>query len=242
MRSTRVFAVIHEHARSVVRYAKLRGLMATFEARADGTSIDLSGPLALFHETTKYGHALAGFLGALAVTPGWWLRAQVNLHGDRYVLQLDATAPMARAHALPRQADSEVERRLVIDLRRLRSGWELAREDTVVRVGQRLFFPDFTLIAPDRRTRVLVEIVGYWDPDYLARKTEALAAVDAPIIVCVDERHAVGPLAPRHDILAYRNGRVDVAALISAAERLMLRFDHVGSLDSPRARAPDPTS
>jgi len=220
MRSTRIVALVKEHARSAVRYAKLRGLMATFEARDEGTVIELSGPLALFHETTKYGHALAGFLAALAVTPAWSLRAELLLRGERHELVLDATAPLPRTHALPAAADSEVERRLAIDLRRLRSGWEISREDTVVRVGRRLFFPDFTLVAPEGRARVLVEIVGYWDPDYLAKKIEALAAVRTPIVVCVDERHATGALAPRHDVLAYRKGRVDAAALVAAAERL----------------------
>jgi predicted nuclease of restriction endonuclease-like RecB superfamily len=217
-----VVAVVREHARSVIRYAKLHGLMVTFESCDDGgTRIDLSGPLSLFHETTKYGHALAGFLATLATTPAWSLRAQAILRGDRYILELDATAPLPRTHALPARADSEVERRLAIDLRRLRSGWELAREDTVLRVGKRLFFPDFTLVAPEGRGRVLVEIVGYWDPTYLARKVEALAAVTAPIVVCVDERHATGALAARDEVLAYRKGRVDARALVAAAERLV---------------------
>ena len=220
MRSTRVVALVHEQARSVVRYAKLHGLMATFEAHEQGTVVDLSGPLSLFHETTKYGHALAGFLAALAVTPAWKLRAKLILRGERHELVLDATAPLPRTHALPATSDSEVERRLAIDLRRLRSQWAIAREDTVVNVGRRLFFPDFTLIAPERGARVLVEIVGYWDPDYLAKKVEALAAVKTPILVCVDERHATGALAPRPGVLAYRKGRVDASALIAAAETL----------------------
>jgi predicted nuclease of restriction endonuclease-like RecB superfamily len=221
MRSTRAVAVVHEHTRSVVRYAKLHGLMATFEACEDGTRIDLSGPLSLFHETTKYGRALAGFLATLATTPAWSLRAEVILRGDRHLLELDASAPLPRTHALPARSDSEVERRLALDVRRLRSGWELLREDTVVRVGKRLFFPDFTLVAPEGRGRgrVLVEIVGYWDPTYLARKVEALAAVTAPIIVCVDERHATGALAPRDGVLAYRRGRIDAPMLLAAAQR-----------------------
>jgi uncharacterized protein len=218
LRSTEVHAVMRAHARSVVRYAKLHGLMATFESQEDAVSMALSGPLALFHETTKYGRALAGILPSLAATPGWSLRARVLLHGESHVLALDASAPLPRTHALPATSDSLVEKQLAKDLRRARSGWELVREDTVVRVGRRLFFPDFTLVAPGGRGRVLVEIVGYWDPTYLANKVDALAAVDTPIIVCVDERHATGALSPGPRVLPYRGNRVDAAALVRAAD------------------------
>jgi predicted nuclease of restriction endonuclease-like RecB superfamily len=111
-----------------------------------------------------------------------------------------------------------VERRLAADMRRLNAGWELAREDTVVRVGTRLFYPDFTLVSA--RGRVLVEVVGYWTPEYLASKAEALRAVEGPIVVCVDERHAQGELSPRRGILIYR-GRIDAATLVAEAERML---------------------
>ncbi len=218
MRSFEVVAQIRANARRAVGYAKLHGLMATFESHDQGTKVTLSGPLALFHETTKYGRALAGFLPALAVTPAWSLAAQILLGGRRHELVLDATAPLPRTHALPASSDSGVERRLAVDIRRLASGWELAREDTVVRVGSRLFYPDFTLVSA--RGRVLVEVVGYWTPEYLASKAEALRAVDVPLVVCVDERHARGDLSPRPGILAYR-GRVDASALVAEAERML---------------------
>jgi predicted nuclease of restriction endonuclease-like RecB superfamily len=218
MRSFEVVAEVRASARRVVGYAKLHGLMATFESLDDGTKVTLSGPLALFHETTKYGRALAGFLPALAVTPAWSLAAQILLGGRRHELALDATAPLPRTHALPASSDSGVERRLAVDIRRLASGWELAREDTVVRVGSRLFYPDFTLVSA--RGRVLVEVVGYWTPEYLASKAEALRAVEVPMVVCVDERHARGDLSPRPGVLAYR-GRVDASALVAEAERML---------------------
>ena len=234
MRSRRVVALVRAHARSVVRYAKLTGLMATFEGLADGTLMTFSGALSLFHETTKYGRALAGILPSLAATADRALRADVVLRGERYSLELDATAPLPLLHALPKPTDSAVERRLVNDVRRLCSGWELAREDTVVRVGARLFFPDFTLRAPDDRGRVLLEIVGYWDPVYLANKVEALAAVETPIVVCVDERHASGALSPGPNVLSYRAGRVDAVALLAAAERALERARVKGAPPPPR--------
>jgi predicted nuclease of restriction endonuclease-like RecB superfamily len=205
---------VREHARHVVGYAKLRGLMASFEQRDEGVNVALSGPLALFHDTIKYGRALAGVLPTLATTTDWKARASIVLDGRSLVLDLDATSPIGRTHALPRRTDSAVERRLVRDLRAAPGGWTIVREDTVVRVGRRLFYPDFTLASS--AGRVLVEVVGYWTPEYLASKIEALAAVDVPIVVCVDERHANGPLEKRRGVITFRE-RVDVAELLDAA-------------------------
>jgi predicted nuclease of restriction endonuclease-like RecB superfamily len=67
---------------------------------------------------------------------------------------------------------------------------------------------------------VLVEVVGYWTPEYLASKAEALRAVEAPMVVCVDERHARGELSPRRGILTYR-GRIDAATLVAEADRML---------------------
>ena len=81
-----------------------------------------------------------------------------------------------------------------------------------------LFYPDFTLVSA--RGRVLVEVVGYWTPEYLASKAEGLRAVEVPMVVCVDELHACGDLSPRSGVLAYR-GRVDASALVAEAERML---------------------
>lgn len=52
---------------------------------------------------------------------------------------------------------------------------------------------------------------------------------EVPMVVCVDVRHAPGDLSPRPGLLAYR-GRVDAAALVAEAERML----------GPESRAPDP--
>jgi predicted nuclease of restriction endonuclease-like RecB superfamily len=229
LRASKVVAVLPGDVRGVVRYAKAHGLMATFESHEQGTCMRLSGPLSLFHETTKYGHSLAGLLGALAATPTWSLRARVVVRGVPLDLELDATAPISIPHpdvAVGGGAESgersPVERRLANDLRRLRSGWRLEHDESVLHVDRRLFFPDFALVAPSGGGRVLVEVVRYWDPVYLKDKVDALARARAPIIVCIDERHATGSLTPRHDILPYRRGRIDAAALVALAEQMLV--------------------
>ena len=50
--------------------------------------------------------------------------------------------------------------------------WELAREDEVIVVGDTVMIPDFSFTHRKDRRRALLEIVGYWHPDYLRRKLE----------------------------------------------------------------------
>jgi predicted nuclease of restriction endonuclease-like RecB superfamily len=216
-RSTEVTAVVRANLRSVVRFAKLMRLMVAFDEAADGaTRVTVSGPLALFHDTLKYGRALAAWFPSVVSTPGWSVAARILLGGDPCRLLLDATAPIPPVHALPSSHDSRLEAWLERDLRALSSPWRLVRESSVVRQGARLCFPDFTLVSD--LGRVLVEVVGYWTRDYLARKAALLAAVDVPIVLCVDASHA-GEDFPEDPRIVRFERRIDAAAVIAAGER-----------------------
>jgi predicted nuclease of restriction endonuclease-like RecB superfamily len=48
--------------------------------------------------------------------------------------------------------------------------WELAREDELIVVGDTVMIPDFSLTHRKDGRRVLIEIVGFWHPQYLRRK------------------------------------------------------------------------
>jgi predicted nuclease of restriction endonuclease-like RecB superfamily len=48
----------------------------------------------------------------------------------------------------------------------------LAREDEVIVVGDTVMIPDFSFTHRKDGRRALLEIVGYWHPDYLRRKLE----------------------------------------------------------------------
>jgi predicted nuclease of restriction endonuclease-like RecB superfamily len=180
VRSAEVVAVVREHARRVVGQAKLLGLMVVCgEDAARAVVLRLSGPLALFHDTLKYGRALASWFPALVATTGWSLSARVLLRGETLRLDLDASAPVARTHALPRAFDSKLEAALERDLRRLGSPWRIERESAVLRAERQLFYPDFALVSGD--DRVLVEVVGFWTPEYLAAKARMLDAARATV-------------------------------------------------------------
>lgn len=217
-RSEEVVVRAGAHARSVYRLAKLRRLICTAQADPAGARVHVSGPLSLFHRTTKYGGALASFVPALVSTPTWSLEARCIVKGQRLLFRADGSLPLGRAHALPRVHDSEVERRLDRDLRKLARGWSLSREADVVQVADRLFFPDFTLVRG--ADRVLVEVVGFYTREYLAKKLEALRSVTLPIIVLVDQDLACDDAEIAADVVIRYRRRPDAAQVVAAAEAL----------------------
>lgn len=48
--------------------------------------------------------------------------------------------------------------------------WQLAREDELILVGDTVMIPDFSLTHRKDGRRALLEIVGFWQPDYLRHK------------------------------------------------------------------------
>jgi uncharacterized protein len=225
VRATELAVLARSHVRSIVRFAKLRRLLCTYEAMGDALRISLSGPLSILRQTTKYGHALAGFVPAAVATPGWTIEAQCTLGRESGRLRASAADPIASTHVLPRDFDSTVERHLARDIKRLATGWQLTRESEAVRAAGRVFFPDFTLSREGER-RILVEIVGYYTPEYLASKLRVLREAGLErIILCVDETLSCDDAEfSASEVLRYRR-RVDAAALIAAAERIVGRSE-----------------
>jgi hypothetical protein len=221
LRASRVVVHVPELARAVVRYAKLQGLLAAFAQRGDGTmSIALSGPLALFHNTLKYGRALARFFPAVAAVQGYEILAACRV-GDRDLrLRVAAGDPVERTHRLPRDHDSAVERAFLRDMRRVESSWTIARESVVLRAGAHLCFPDFTLTGP--RGRVLLEIVGFYTDEYIAQKKRIVEAARAdPLLLCIDDSLDCGEAAASAGVGVVRyHRRVDVAQALAVAELL----------------------
>ena len=84
--------------------------------------------------------------------------------------------------------DSAWERSLATDFRKRfgaeRGEWKLLRETTPVDVGGELFLPDFTLRHADGR-EALVEIVGFWTPEYLDTKVRKIKAAGLENLVLV---------------------------------------------------------
>lgn len=231
-------------SRSVVRFAKLARLIVlvreaaspaaehapghTASLDADSrqlphATLEISGPLSLLRPTRKYGHALARFLPALMPVPDWRLSATCVVGKRRGELVLQSGQASIASHRPPRAFDSKVEERLYRDLLARPGPWRMEREPLPLRAGEHLIFPDFGLTHADGR-RVLVEVIGFWHPEYLRRKLDGLRlAQRADLLLCVDETLAIGSTElPGERTLRYRK-RIDATALLALAERVAKR-------------------
>ena len=70
--------------------------------------------------------------------------------------------------------DSQLEAGLAAEFEAKYGGarrqWELAREDELILLGDTVMIPDFSFTHRKDGRRALLEIVGFWHPDYLRRK------------------------------------------------------------------------
>ena len=205
------------NARALVRHAKLRGLICTVARRGqpEKTVLDLSGPLSLFRRTLLYGRALGGLVPQLAWCQSFRLQAVCALQGRSLVLELRSGDPIFPSPE-PRAYDSRLEERFARDFRRTAPGWDVVREPEPVAAGDALVFPDFALqhrLDPSRRW--LLEIVGFWTPEYLARKLASYRAAGlSNLILCIDEeRNCAEQELPAGALVLRFRRRVDATAV-----------------------------
>ncbi len=215
-RATGVTLEVEGNARALVRTAKLRGLICTVSGTSCGdTVLEVSGPLALFRRTILYGRALGALVPHLAWCPRFRLRAACLLEERLVDLHLGTGDPILPADP-PRQYDSQIEERFARDFRKLAPDWDVLREPEPVVSGNRLVFPDFALQhRHDAARRWLLEIVGYWTPDYVRRKLALYREARVPnLILCIDEARACdeGSLPTGALIVRFRR-RVDAVAV-----------------------------
>jgi len=218
-RATAVTVEIEGNTRLLVRHAKWRGLICTIAERSGTTAatLEISGPFALFRNTRLYGRALGELVPLLAWCPRFRLRAACDFEGRRLALQLGTGDPIFPA-AAPRQYDSQLEERFARDFRRRAPHWDVLREpEPIAADNDTLIFPDFALQhRSDPTRRWLLEIVGFWTPDYLARKLEQYRkARIANLVLCIDERRncADADLPPGALVVRFRR-RLDPAAVL----------------------------
>jgi predicted nuclease of restriction endonuclease-like RecB superfamily len=145
----------------------------------DGYRFVLDGPNSVLRRTRAYGVDFARFLAALVRLRGWRLQAEIELRRGWRPLAFTLTSAdgLGRGGAPPPEFDSELEAALGRKFGRERGGWRALREAAVLDLGRgSLLVPDFVFRHEDG-TEVVLEIVGYWTPEYLADKLRRLSAV-----------------------------------------------------------------
>lgn len=174
----------------ILRYAKLAGLMHTISETKNGYRIELDGPSSILRQTHRYGASMAKFLPGLLSCKGWEMTACMRSRSGRNssgpILELSDRSGLRSPVANPSRVDSELERVWMEGWGQgAHRGWSLVREGEILVRGQRVFIPDF-LIIHERGARVLLEIAGFWTPEYIQHKSESLQLfADIPILVAI---------------------------------------------------------
>jgi predicted nuclease of restriction endonuclease-like RecB superfamily len=167
------------------RYLKLFKLMFWASPRPDGGyHVELDGPISPFvQSTTRYGRQFAAFLPALLLGERWQMEAEVRLpqlSNEPLAYRLDHTTPLRTHFKRSGFFDSQLEADFAAEFETKfgsrRGQWELTREDEVILLGDTVMIPDFALTHRKDGRRAVIEIVGFWHPEYLRRKVEKVRA------------------------------------------------------------------
>jgi len=173
---------VHSSYKDLWKYMKLFKLMFEIQSQQDGYLIDLDGPISPFvHATTRYGRQFAAFLPALLLCEQWRMVAAVHpAQMGTTTYRLDHTSALQthfkQSGAFDSRLEADFAREFEEKFGNKRGQWLLTREDEVLPLGDTVMIPDFALTHKRTGHRVLIELVGFWHPDYLRRKVEKLRA------------------------------------------------------------------
>jgi predicted nuclease of restriction endonuclease-like RecB superfamily len=166
-----------EDFKTILRYAKLARLMHAIVRLETGEYLfRFDGAASVMRDTRRYGAALARFLPALIACRGWRMHAVIQSRQGSWKLGLDLSpADGLTSHLPPPETfDSQIEEDFAAKWgAEPRDGWTLVREGEVLHQGQRVFVPDFAFRHESGRV-VLMEIIGFWTPEYLEAKQKTL--------------------------------------------------------------------
>ncbi|MBD3880377.1 DUF790 family protein [Phormidium tenue FACHB-886] len=177
------------------RYLKLFGLMAYIEGDADhGFTITIDGPTSLFKASTRYGLDIAKLIPALLHVTKWSLTAELQLK-DPYTkaektrrFTLESDCGLVSHYPPGKPYDSMLEQAFGERWEALGLEWRLEREVDLIPIPGSVMIPDFRLVHPNGRS-ILLEIVGYWRPEYLRKKfSQVRQAGRDDLILAISER------------------------------------------------------
>ena len=174
--------------------------------------------------------AFAKFLPALINTTKWSLTAKIiprkefGTEPDEATYSLDASTKLKSHYAKGKEFDSILEQGFSERFKKTKASWKLEREVDIVDLGGTVMIPDFRLVHEDGRS-VLLEIVGYWRPEYLKRKLEKLRRSNRfDIVIAISSRLNLGEdikkLAGLEANIIWFKGVLEPKEVLEVAERL----------------------
>lgn len=176
----------NEDFKLILRYAKLARLMHTISRKSDGTyQMTFDGPASVLKQSRRYGVAFAKFLPGLLSCSGWKMNAVIQHRRSSWQnrFQLSPADGLSSNVAPAELFDSSLEESFAKKWStEPREGWRLYREGVVLYQNQKVFVPDFLFVHEDGRKAVM-EIVGFWTPEYLEEKRKTIATFSAHRII-----------------------------------------------------------
>jgi predicted nuclease of restriction endonuclease-like RecB superfamily len=182
---------VHSNYKDLWKYLKLFKLMSWITPQPDGYLVDLDGPISPFvSATTRYGRQFAAFLPALLLCEQWRMAATVYPPqlGKPATYRLDHTSSLQTHFKQSGQFDSRLEADFAQEFEEKfgdkRGHWLLTRENDLLPLGDTVMIPDFALVDKhDAQRKILIELVGFWHPDYLRRKVEKVRAANCQYLL-----------------------------------------------------------
>lgn len=187
--------------KDLFKYLKLFKLMHTIRTLPKGGyAITVDGPLSPFVQATlRYGFQMAKFLPGLMLCPEWTMEADIHIPWRRMQSETSKPSPLSyrlgsrselRSHYTASAAyDSLLEEDFAAEFEARFGGtgrkWVLAREDEIIPVGDSVLIPDFSFTHIRDGRRALVELAGFWHPEYLRRKAWKLRQAGRRDVVLV---------------------------------------------------------
>jgi predicted nuclease of restriction endonuclease-like RecB superfamily len=170
------------------KYLKLFKLMHTIQPLPEaGYSIIVDGPISPFVQSTlRYGGQMAKFLPGLMLCKEWTMEADIHIsrsvHRKRerddlakpLLYRLDYRGKLHSHYTPSADFDSRLEADFTAEFEAKFGGkkrkWILSREDEIIPMGDTVMIPDFSFTHVKDGRRALLEIAGFWHPEYLRRK------------------------------------------------------------------------
>lgn len=187
--------------KDLFKYLKLFKLMHTIRPMPKGGyAITVDGPLSPFVQATlRYGFQMAKFLPGLMLCPQWTMDADIhvpwrrpqgeNVNASPLHYRLDSRSELRSHYTASGAYDSLLEADFAAEFESKFGGtkrkWILEREDEIIPVGDSVLIPDFSFTHIHDGRRALVELAGFWHPEYLRRKAWKLRQAGRRDVVLV---------------------------------------------------------
>jgi hypothetical protein len=220
-------------ARALFARLKFNRLLFTVErvpvegAEEGGTfRLTIDGPMSLFDAVTKYGLQLANAFPAFEACDRWALAAELRWGNDREPLLFRAEGGAAREGRAEAPVLRDDVAALMEAVERADSGWKAKPAEAVLDLpGAGLCVPD--LVLTKGKTKVFVEVMGFWSRDAVWRRVELVEkGLAEAVVFCVSSRLRVSEEVLPDDApaaLYVYKGTINARALLDRAAAVAAR-------------------